>query len=162
MKKMIFFFTLTHDWTNFPTVTCQNRENQVSGVLRKNLTIIFKPTFIVLMLRWHTCYYLLGSLLLCLKASLIFVFPILAIEKLKTVANIPVYILGEECAGVELHSHGWFGKRSLLVVCPKPGFKHKCINFIYSLHCLEHFSRRVNYGPDLQLVVNLHSPLTSE
>lgn len=37
--------------TNFPTVSCQNGDNQVTGVLEKKLTNIFKPTFIVLTLR---------------------------------------------------------------------------------------------------------------
>ena len=55
----------------------------------------------------------------------------------------------------------WFGMSSILAGCPKPSFKHKGINFIYSLHCLEHFGKTVNYGPDLQLVVNGHGPLTS-
>lgn len=39
--------------TNFPTVSCQNGDNQVTGVLEKKLTNIFKPTFIVLTLRQY-------------------------------------------------------------------------------------------------------------
>lgn len=59
MKKGFLFLVLTHlrvlllidAWTNFPTVTCQNGENQVASVLVKKLTTIFKPTFIILTLR---------------------------------------------------------------------------------------------------------------
>ena len=56
--------------TNFPTVTSQNGENQVTGLLGKKLTIVFKPTFVVLTLRKHTPVTIcVGKLLLCLRAS---------------------------------------------------------------------------------------------
>lgn len=44
----------------------------------------------------------------------------------------------------------WFGRSSILADCSKPGFKHKGINFIYLLHCIERFSKTVNYGLNLQ------------
>lgn len=77
-------------------------------------------------------------------------------------SNIPVYILEEGYAGPQLHSCDLQVVWDVIVAsCPKPDFKHKDINFVYSLHCTEHFNKTVNCGPDLQLVVNGHSPLTS-
>lgn len=94
------------------------------------------------------------------EGRLIFVYAILAMEKLRrhSVKYSSLY----SGSGPHLHSCDLQVVWDVIVAsCPKPDFKHKDINFVYSLHCTEHFNKTVNCGPDLQLMVDEHSPLTS-